>query len=138
MESGAEKKIEDKYGKFITQQKSPKSMQKRNNPKKEASIPYLETNYICKVEPSPPEEGEVAVTDYTRVAYLQDLDDKIKAMMTFSENKTKDGRESARICKVCGKEDKMSNIKNHIEAIHLTGVSHTCDTCGNISKHHRS
>ena len=104
---------------------------------------------MANVETCPILEGTVAVIDYTVAADLQDLDDKIKAMMTFSENKTKDGRESARICKVCGKEDKMSNIKNHIEAIHLTGVSHTCDTCGkvsrsrmglrlHISKHHRS
>ena len=32
------------------------------NPKKEALSPYLKTNYMCKVEPSLPKGGKVAVT----------------------------------------------------------------------------
>ena len=53
-------------------------------------------------------------------------------MMIFSENADpydkKRGR--ARICKVCGKEGSMCNIRDHIEAIHVTGISIPCDTCG--------
>ena len=34
------------------------------------------------------------------------------------------------ICKVCGKEDKLINIRNHIEANHLEGLlSPPCDFC---------
>ena len=32
-------------------------------------------------------------------------------------------------CKVCGKEGKSGDIKNHIEAIHLEGVSVPCNNC---------
>merc|ERR1712129_73907 len=135
MESGAEKMIEGKYGKFIPQQKSPKSVQKRNNPKKEASIPDLETNYICKVEPSP-EEGEVAFNDYTRVAYLQDLDDKIKSMIenTGKSISASGKNRIAMKCKVCGKEAIMDSMMKHIESHHITGVSHNCNICGMVAK----
>ena len=36
-------------------------------------------------------------------------------------------REKARICKVCGKEGRLFAIKRHIEAIHISGISHPCD-----------
>merc|ERR1719319_1171740 len=89
---------------------------------------------VAKVETLPPLEGTVAVTDYTVAANLQDLDDKIKSMMMFSENHAgkKSGR--ARICKVCGKEGKKDHIVNHIEANHITGVSHTCIICGTVAR----
>merc|ERR1719319_1734691 len=40
----------------------------------------------------------------------------------------------SRICKICGKEGTMGSIKNHIEAHHITGVSHMCDICGQTSR----
>ena len=70
------------------------------------------------------------------VTELQDLDDKIKSMMEVSENKagdrSRDGK--ARICKMCGKEGAMNLIKMHIEANHITGVSHSCSLCGKTSR----
>ena len=33
------------------------------------------------------------------------------------------------ICKVCGKEDKVTNIISHIEGNHLEGISIPCDHC---------
>merc|ERR1712129_292091 len=89
---------------------------------------------MAQVEPSPPLEGTVAVTEYTVAADLQDLDDKIKSMMMFSENHAGGSHGRARICKVCGKEGEMGNIRDHIEAHHITGVSHTCSICGKISR----
>ena len=38
------------------------------------------------------------------------------------------------VCKVCGKEGKQNVIKAHIEAKHITGITHTCEICGNIAK----
>merc|ERR1712129_42613 len=69
-------------------------------------------NPVDKTEPSL--EGTVAVTDFTVAADLQDLDEKIKSMMMFSEKviNSKEGR--ARICKVCGKEGSWTNIRRHI------------------------
>ena len=40
----------------------------------------------------------------------------------------------AMICKICGKEAQKGDIKNHIEAIHLTGVEQKCDLCCKITR----
>ena len=38
-------------------------------------------------------------------------------------------------CKVCGKKDRLNtNIKKHIEGVHLEGASYTCDLCGAIAR----
>ena len=69
---------------------------------------------------------------------MEQLDEKIGGMMEFSENfiPTKAGqrnrKERKRICKLCGKEDKMGDIKRHIEAKHFTGLLHLCGICGQI------
>ena len=39
-----------------------------------------------------------------------------------------------RVCKVCGKEGRQNEIENHIEAKHITGLTHSCDICGNKAK----
>jgi len=51
-------------------------------------------------------------------------------------------QETSSICKVCGKEGRSGDIKKHIEANHIEGVSLTCDFCSNsfqtrsaLSKH---
>jgi len=78
--------------------------------------------------------GAVAVTDYTEAADLQDLNAKIKSMMDISDATVSGGKMRLRVCKVCGKEGMMGAIRNHIEAHHITGVSHTCDICGARAK----
>ena len=86
----------------------------------------------AKVETSPLLDGTVAVTDYTVAADLQDLDDKIKSMMETTERTMVVGKENRAVivCKVCGKEGQLGNIRDHIEANHISGVSHTCNICG--------
>lgn len=68
-------------------------------------------------------------------ADLDNLDDQIKSMMELGDAIT-DGKRTrtAGICKVCGKEGLDINIRNHIEAIHITGVSHPCNICGKTSR----
>jgi hypothetical protein len=69
---------------------------------------------------------------------LEALDVKISSMMEKSNNMIPDGKQSggtpkqkrAFICKVCGKEDNVSHIRNHIEVNHLEGISIPCDFCG--------
>ena len=60
---------------------------------------------------------------------LQELDAKVKTMMVRSQNKISSGRHMAYICKICGKEGHSINIRDHIEANHLEGVSLPCDLC---------
>ena len=82
----------------------------------------------------PTTEGAVAVPDYTVTADLQDLEEQIKSMMEVSEHMDKYNNARACICKVCGMEGMLGNIKSHIESNHITGVSHTCNICGKTSR----
>ena len=134
MGSGAENETEKSLRKSPPKKKTPKSRNERNYSQKEAYSPD-NPGLMAKVEPSPPLEGTVAVTDYTVAADLQDLDDKIKSMMEVSENRAGGSQKGFnRICKVCGKEGPVNLIIPHIESHHITGVSHTCNICGKTSR----
>ena len=66
---------------------------------------------------------------------LKDMDEKIKTMIGLSENMVQNGaRKMARayLCKVCGKESLLTNIKDHIKAIHLEGILRPCNFCGKL------
>ena len=58
---------------------------------------------------------------------LQELDNKIKSMMTSTDELVKTRR--INICNVCGKKGFWTNIKDHIEANHIEGISHSCTYC---------
>ena len=60
---------------------------------------------------------------------LVELEARVKSMMEKSHNNLADGRQLADRCKVCGKEGKNQNIKDHIEANHLEGISIPCNLC---------
>ena len=63
---------------------------------------------------------------------IVELEEKVKSMMEKSENRIANGPNSwtpAHRCKVCGKEGLGRNIKDHIEANHLDGVSIPCHIC---------
>ena len=63
---------------------------------------------------------------------LKDLDEKIATLMIQGENKIRQGPHEmirAYVCQVCGKEDKKSNIKSHIEFNHMDGISIPCSLC---------
>ena len=65
------------------------------------------------------------------------LDQQIKSMIGLSENMLTYGSKTirARVCKVCGKEGDITNLKTHIESNHIrSDVSHSCDICGKISR----
>ena len=67
-------------------------------------------------------EGTVAIPSQMFSSNMSELDDQIKSMMVR-------GQHTARMCKVCGKEGTYQNIKDHIEANHIQGVSHPCNLC---------
>ena len=71
---------------------------------------------------------------------LKELDESVKEMMETSENMIQDGKcqKRAKICKVCGKEGSYTNIKSHIEANHLVGVSIPCNHCDKILRSRRA
>ena len=70
------------------------------------------------------------------------LEEQVRSMMEKSENrlpKRKDKKENAfaSICKVCGKEGNGIDIKRHIEANHLKGISLPCNLCENTFRSRR-
>merc|ERR1719509_536019 len=145
MGSGAEEEAEE-ISKSTIQKKATKTVQRRTHTKQESPTPDISSS-VRTVESSPSLEGTVAVTEYTVAADLQDLDEKIKSMIGFSENKIGRGakpNQNAKVCKVCGKEGQMGDIQRHIEANHITGLSHTCNNCSSAFKtrnslqHHNS
>ena len=66
----------------------------------------------------------------------EQLDEQIKSMIEIGENMLKIGNHSkrARICKVCGKEGLIGDVMRHVEANHISDVSHPCDLCGKVSR----
>ena len=86
-------------------------------------------------------ETALAMTNSVEVTDVQVLGDQIKSMMERGENRIpvklgngKVRHDLAFICKVCGKEGLYIQTQNHIEAKHITGITHTCDICGKKSK----
>jgi hypothetical protein len=77
------------------------------------------------------EEGTVAVPNQTMYGETQELDEQIQTMISRGQNLMSNGNR-AYICQVCGKEGQVSNIKDHIEANHIDGISLPCNTCGKI------
>ena len=65
---------------------------------------------------------------------LQNLDEQIKSMITKSEISAGPGKGYMASCNVCGKEGPYFHMPRHIEANHITGVSHACDICGKNSR----
>ena len=62
----------------------------------------------------------------TKNTDIESLDRDVKAMMTFSENEY--------ICKMCGKRGSSSQMRDHIETNHMTGISVPCELCGKAYK----
>ena len=60
---------------------------------------------------------------------LKELEERVKSMIGKSQNNLPDGHQKADVCKVCGKEGKKQNIKDHIETNHLEGIALPCNLC---------
>ena len=59
---------------------------------------------------------------------LQELENQTTSMMVKTASKSASGHPLYR-CTSCGKEAKIANLKNHIEANHLEGISIPCNQC---------
>ena len=87
-------------------------------------------------------DNQTCVTSDTRVgttskdvtvnADLEDLDKQIRSMITKSD--VSNGKGKVATCNMCGKEGPYMSMPRHVEAYHITGVSHACDICGSISR----
>ena len=66
------------------------------------------------------------------------LEAKLKTFMIKSENLLPNKSQRATICKLCGKEGMISDIKKHIEANHLEGIKLPCNQCERVFKSSRT
>ena len=106
--------------------------------KKETSrkmTPLTEPNFEGSIVEGFSDDTIVALATDKVSVDLQELDEQIKSMITKSEVSTSNGQGRMATCNACGKEGPLKHMPQHIEANHITGVSHTCDICG---KHSRS
>ena len=79
-----------------------------------------------------PLNQETALADNS--SDLHNLDEQIKSMMTITNVRPADGHGFLAKCNICGKQSPSRNMLHHIEANHITGVSHSCDICGKVSR----
>ena len=88
-----------------------------------------------------PDDLQEDSTVFTRNGDVEALDGKVKSLMQKSQNMVSNGplmKTTAFICKVCGKEGRPTQIRDHIEANHLDDIALPCDkilaisgaTCG--------
>ena len=77
---------------------------------------------------------EVALEKNSTNAKLDDLDQQIRSMMTMTDVKTANGQGYLASCNICGKQSASKNMPRHIEANHITGLSHPCNICGKTSR----
>ena len=75
----------------------------------------------------PGENGTLAIPGNNFSGDFEELDGKINSMMEKSQNKVVG--QTCKVCKVCGKEGFLRNIKDHIEANHLEGIILPCNLC---------
>lgn len=64
---------------------------------------------------------------------LTEVDNAIKSMIVIGKTMRTNGKQKNSCCTVCGKEDKYSHIKSHIEAQHFD-LSIPCNYCSNVFK----
>merc|ERR1712129_635343 len=84
--------------------------------------------------PSSAKTNILEPTNDTRISSISDneLREKVRSMMTKSQNIVPNRKERAYTCTLCGKEGQGCVIKAHIEANHLEGVSLPCNLCDKV------
>ena len=57
---------------------------------------------------------------------FEDLDERIKSMMTKSKISSSNGQGSLATCNICGKESPAKSMPRHIEANHINNWNDLC------------
>ena len=70
----------------------------------------------------------VAVANEHSGNNMRKLDEQINSLMTKSSSKNKNGQ-PIYVCNNCGTEGIHGQVRNHIEANHLEGISVPCNFC---------
>ena len=114
----------------VEQKETPK---KKRVPvhKNESNIPNYSTDLTQANQVAIPEHdatvGIMALMSNPS-GYLKELDNKSNELMVNTLNRGARGKPIYK-CTLCGKEAENSNLKKHIEANHLEGISVPCNIC---------
>ena len=124
-----EKKTGRNYADHTPGQINSKPFHKREQSYNEQRQLNLMQNFDQKPSNMPMNNDQRIAIPNALSGDLMELDEKVKSMMESSLNLAPNGREKAKICKVCRKEGYSVGIRDHIEANHLQGVSLPCNIC---------
>jgi len=111
-----------------------KSASKNSKTKAETSRLYKEESpYGDNTAPTEQTVAAAVLPNYVfsmvDTSDMKELDERINSMMRKSDNLCRGGSRKADICTVCGKEGQGRDIKDHIEANHIEGLSIPCNYC---------
>ena len=79
------------------------------------------------------QQYSVAIRDQKVSVELNQLDPQIESMITLTDNVEQRGAKLS-MCTLCLKELTKGHMKDHIEANHIDGVSHSCNICGKTAR----
>ena len=101
------------------------------NATKESSTKSTIYKSLVKNDTKPnPDDLKEESTGFASNGDLEALDERVKSLMEKSQKMVPNGplmKTKAFICKVCGKEARPTQIRDHIEANHLDGIALPCD-----------
>ena len=60
---------------------------------------------------------------------MKDLDEQVQPLMVMGERVLPNRQGKVYVCQVCGKEANKINMRDHIEAKHINGISIPCSVC---------
>merc|ERR1719509_165760 len=92
----------------------------------EETVETVETKSFAKVSETTTKEETLAISDHGNDA----LDAQILLMVEVTDVSLGGNNGRKVVCTLCGKEGRRLDIFRHVEANHITGLSHSCTVCG--------
>ena len=136
----AELKLKGLVGDEEQDNKGSSSKPKTSQMKLEKENPFSEA--VSSIETSIQTQLDTYTYTNTKLELAQNennenLEAQIRSMISSSEESLRSagmsGRGMVHTCKVCGKKGENSNIRRHIESMHVVGVAQVCNICGQIA-----
>ena len=113
-------------------QRSPKVQNNQSTPKQSKDIETTKDIHFENIGKVENVAKQFFLPDHKVTTDFSELDEHINSMMTKGDEICPGRKEKVSICKVCGKEGQRTSIRDHIEANHIDGVSHSCPSCEKI------